>query len=197
MSPLQNIPFPSNSFDAIYAIEATLHAPSLAAVYSEIYRVLKPGGIFAVYEWVLTPSYSPAILKHRSIRHCIEHGDAIPHLATQSEALSAMRTAGFTLTRQEDLAQKGDTIPWWYPLAGEWKYVRTWSDALTVLRVARWGRLAFMGLLKGLEKVRLCPGGTAKAAETIEIAAQSLVEGGREGIFSPMYLMVGSKGKRG
>ena len=106
-----------------------------------------------------------------------------------------MQTAGFTLIRQQDLAKKGDTVPWWYPLAGEWKYVRTWWDALNILRVARWGRLAVIGLLKGLEGVRLCPGGTARAAETLEVAAQSLVEGGREGIFSPMFLMVGRKEK--
>lgn len=44
------MPFPDNSFDAVYAIEATVHAPSLAGVYTEIFRVLKPGGTFGVYE---------------------------------------------------------------------------------------------------------------------------------------------------
>ena len=47
---VQHIPFPDNSFDAIYAIEATVYAPSLARVYAEIFRVLKPGGRFGVYE---------------------------------------------------------------------------------------------------------------------------------------------------
>ncbi|KAF4625069.1 hypothetical protein G7Y89_g13099 [Cudoniella acicularis] len=101
------IPFPDNSFDAVYAIEATLHAPSLAGVYTEIHRVLKPGGTFALYEWVTTPKFEPENPVHRSIRLRIEHGDAIPHLATQDEAESAMRTAGFTLTRSDDLADKG------------------------------------------------------------------------------------------
>ncbi|MCJ1479177.1 hypothetical protein MMC13_007861 [Lambiella insularis] len=188
-----NIPFPSNSFDAIYAIEATLHAPSLAAVYTEIHRVLKPGGTCALYEWVLTPSFSPSNPLHRSIRHRIEHGDGIPHLATSAEAVAAMREAGFTLVRSDDLADKGDKVPWWYPLAGEWRYVRSWWDAVTVFRVARWGRVMVMGFLKGLEGVGLCPGGTARAAETLEVAAKSLVEGGQEGIFSPMFLLVGRK----
>lgn len=31
--------------DAVYAIEATVHAPSWEGVYSEIKKVLKPGGI--------------------------------------------------------------------------------------------------------------------------------------------------------
>ena len=38
---------PDNSFDAVYAIEATVHAPELEGVYREIFRVLKPGGTFA------------------------------------------------------------------------------------------------------------------------------------------------------
>lgn len=62
-----------------------------------------------------------------------------------------------------------------------------------MLRVAKWGRMAVIGMLMGLESVSLCPRGTARAAETLEVAARSLVEGGREGVFSPMFLMVGRK----
>ena len=49
--------FPDNTFDAVYAIEATVHAPSLEGIYSEIFRVLKPGGVFGVYEWLMTDNY--------------------------------------------------------------------------------------------------------------------------------------------
>jgi sterol 24-C-methyltransferase len=41
------IPQPDNSYDGIYAIEATCHAPDKVGIYSEIYRVLKPGAYFA------------------------------------------------------------------------------------------------------------------------------------------------------
>ena len=162
-------------------------------MYTEILRVLKPGGRFAVYEWVLTPSYNPSDPSHRSIRHRIELGDGIPHLVTQSEAVNAMRDAGFSLLREDDLANKSDKVPWWYPLAGERQYAQSWWDTLTMLRTAKLGRLAVIGLLKGLETFGLCPGGTAKAAETLEVAARSLVDGGRAGVFSPMFLMVGRK----
>jgi sterol 24-C-methyltransferase len=36
--------FGENSFDAVYAIEATVHAPTFEGVYGEILKVLKPGG---------------------------------------------------------------------------------------------------------------------------------------------------------
>ena len=47
--------FGENSFDAVYAIEATVHAPSWEGVYGEIMKVLKPGGVVS-----LTTSYIPA-----------------------------------------------------------------------------------------------------------------------------------------
>merc|ERR1711959_131993 len=55
------LPFPDNSFDGVYAIEATCHAPNREGVYSEILRVLKPNGVFATYEWCLTDVYDKDI----------------------------------------------------------------------------------------------------------------------------------------
>ena len=46
--------FPDNTFDAVYAIEATVHAPSLEGVYSQIYRVLpRFEETFAIYSIVI------------------------------------------------------------------------------------------------------------------------------------------------
>lgn len=38
------IPSGNETFDAVYQIEATAHAPSKEGVYAEIFRVMKPGG---------------------------------------------------------------------------------------------------------------------------------------------------------
>ncbi len=37
------MPFPDNTFDKAYAIEATCHAQKLEDPYREIFRTLKPG----------------------------------------------------------------------------------------------------------------------------------------------------------
>lgn len=50
-----NIPKEADTFDAVYQIEATCHAPDATACYKEILRVLKPGGVFSGYEWVRLP----------------------------------------------------------------------------------------------------------------------------------------------
>ena len=38
-----------NSYDGVYAIEATCHAPDKIGIYSEIFRVLKPGSNFNIF----------------------------------------------------------------------------------------------------------------------------------------------------
>lgn len=62
-----NMSFPGNSFDAVYAIDATVHAPSIKGMYSQIYRVLKPGGTVGIYEWVMTDCYDDNNPDHRAI----------------------------------------------------------------------------------------------------------------------------------
>ncbi|KAH9774422.1 cycloartenol-C-24-methyltransferase [Citrus sinensis] len=62
------MPFPDNSFDAVYAIEATCHAPDAYGCYKEIYRVLKPGQCFAAYEWCLTDAFDPNNQEHKKIK---------------------------------------------------------------------------------------------------------------------------------
>jgi len=38
-----------------------------ADCFREVYRLLKPGGLFAVYEWAMTPLYDPNV-RHRGRR---------------------------------------------------------------------------------------------------------------------------------
>jgi sterol 24-C-methyltransferase len=185
--------FPDNSFDAVYAIEATVHAPSLEGVYSEIFRVLKPGGIFGVYEWLMTDEYDNNNTEHRKIRLGIEQGDGISNMVTISEGLAAIKAAGFELLHHEDLADRPDPIPWYYPLAGDWKHMTSPWDVFTIARMTWWGR-GLVHRFCGLgETVGLIPKGTQKTADSLALAADCLVAGGAKKLFTPMYLMVGRK----
>jgi sterol 24-C-methyltransferase len=185
--------FPENSFDAVYAIEATVHAPSLQGVYEQIFRVLKPGGVFGVYEWLMLDNYNNDNPRHREIRLGIEQGNGISNMVPVSEALRAIKAAGFELEYHEDLAKRPDATPWYYPIAGEWKHMGSLGDIFTIARMTWWGRglvHRFVGLG---ETVGLIPKGMQKSADNLALAADMLVAGAKEELFTPMYLMIARK----
>jgi len=185
--------FPDNSFDAVYAIEATVHAPSLEGIYSEIFRVLKPGGVFGVYEWLMTDKYDNDNPHHREIRLGIEQGDGISNMEKIEVALDAIKAAGFQLEHNEDLADRPDEYPWYWPLSGDLKYMQSIWDFPTLVRMTHWGRGLVHRFVGMLETVRLAPRGTQKTADSLALAADCLVAGGKEKLFTPMYLMVARK----
>lgn len=185
--------FEDNSFDAVYAIEATVHAPSLEGIYSEIFRVLKPGGVFGVYEWLMTDAYDNNNPDHREIRLGIEQGDGISNMEKIEVALAAMKAAGFELELNEDLADRPDEFPWYWPLSGELKYMQSIWDFPTLVRMTKIGRGIVHKFVGALEMINLAPRGTQKTANSLALAADCLVAGGREKLFTPMYLMVGRK----
>jgi sterol 24-C-methyltransferase len=187
--------FPENSFDAVYAIEATVHAPSLEGVYSQIFRVLKPGGVFGVYEWLMTDNYDNENPHHREIRLGIEQGDGISNMVKISEGVAAIKAAGFELVLNEDLAKRPDATPWYYPLAGDFSMMGTLWDIPTIFRMTRLGRGITNKLVGFLETVGIAPGGTQKTATSLAVAADCLVAGAKEDLFTPMYLMVARKPK--
>ncbi|KAI5794387.1 S-adenosyl-L-methionine-dependent methyltransferase [Peziza echinospora] len=185
--------FPENTFDYVYAIEATVHAPSLEGIYGQIYKVLKPGGTFGVYEWLMSDEYDASNPEHRAICHGIEVGDGISNMVKISEALRAMKAVGFEIEFNEDLALRGDKVPWYYPIAGEVKYTRTLADVFTIFRMTRLGRAAAHKLIGLMEMVGIAPGGTQKTADHLAVAADALVAGAKLNLFTPMYLMVCKK----
>ena len=185
--------FPENSFDAVYAIEATVHAPSLQGVYEQIYRVLKPGGVFGVYEWLMTDRYDNSNPHHRSIRLGIEQGNGISNMVRISEGIAAIKAAGFDLEVHEDLAERSDARPWYYPLDGDFRHCSSVGDLFTIARMTWWGRGAIHRVLGAAETVGVIPKGTQKTADSLAKASDNLVLGGKEKLFTPMYMMIARK----
>ncbi len=61
------MPFGEARFDKAYSIESTCHAPDVSKVYGEVFRTLKPGGLFACWEWIVTDKYDSSNKMHRQI----------------------------------------------------------------------------------------------------------------------------------
>lgn len=182
--------FGPNSFDAVYAIEATVHAPSWEGVYNQIKQVLKPGGVFGVYEWCMTDAWDPSIPEHKSLAHRIEIGNGIPEMRSLSRARKAMQSVGFEIEHEEDLADRPDDVPWYYPLEGDIFKAQTAWDLLTVWRMSWSGKIVTHWGLWFIEQVGIVPKGTWEVGETLKIASDALVESGQKKLFTPMYLAV-------
>ncbi|XP_019159346.1 PREDICTED: cycloartenol-C-24-methyltransferase 1-like isoform X1 [Ipomoea nil] len=176
------MPFPDNNFDAIYAIEATCHAPDSVGCYKEVYRVLKPGQCFAAYEWCMTDSYNPDSLEHKKIKSEIELGNGLPEIRLTTQCLEAAKKAGFEVVWEKDLAEDSP-IPWYLPLD-------TSHFSLSSFRLTAVGRLVTRNLVKALEYVGIAPKGSQRVQDFLEKAAEGLVAGGKKGIFTPMYFFV-------
>ncbi|KAJ5962315.1 hypothetical protein N7501_007256 [Penicillium viridicatum] len=162
--------FPDNSFDAVYAIEATVHAPSLEGIYSKIFR-----------------NYDNDDLRHRAIRLRIEQGNGISNMERISVALDAMKKAG------EDLADRNDELPWYWALSGDLRCTQSLWDLPTLIRMTHVGRGLTHGIVGALEMIGVAPKGSRKTADSLAEGADCLVAGGKEKLFTPMYLMVGRK----
>ncbi|KAJ2735116.1 Delta(24)-sterol C-methyltransferase [Coemansia sp. BCRC 34962] len=187
-----DMPFADNTFDAVYAIEATCHAPVLKGVYSQMYRVLKPGGYFAIYEWCLTDKFDQSSELHRKLALDIEHGDGIAKLFGTDVALQAAKDAGFEIEIVSDIAHEttiGNEIPWYsYLDVGMIDF-----SGLQGFARSHIGRKFTSSAVKILEKVGIAPEGTVKVQDVLTTAADSLVAGAKIEIFTPMYLIVGRK----
>ncbi|KAL1363920.1 hypothetical protein HN51_012089 [Arachis hypogaea] len=179
------MPIPDNSFDAVYAIEATCHAPDAYGCYKEIYRVLKPGQCFAAYEWCMTDAFDPNNQEHKKIKAEVEIGDGLPDIRSTTKCLEALKQAGFEIIWEKDLA-KESPVPWYQPLDKN-------HFSLSSFRLTAVGRFFTRNMVKALEFAGLAPKGSLRVQDFLEKAAEGLVEGGKKEIFTPMYFFLARK----
>lgn len=182
--------FGPNSFDAVYAIEATCHAPSAAGIYGQIQKVLKPQGVFGVYEWCMTDIYDKSNAEHRRVAHGIEVGDGIPEMRDIKVTRAALKEVGFSIERDEDLADNDDPLPWYYPLEGDLRKCQSLWDVFTAWRMTWFGKLTTQTAVSVFERIGLAPKGTHDVGEQLKIAGDALVDGGKTKLFTPMMLFV-------
>lgn len=45
-------PFPDETFDIVFSKDAMIHIPDKPALYTEVLRVLRPGGVFVASDWL-------------------------------------------------------------------------------------------------------------------------------------------------
>ena len=178
-----DLPCADNHFDAMYSIEAVCHSPDRLQAFREIFRTLKPGGKFVIFDWVLTELFDTADARHTDIRKRIEYANATPDLFTAQEQIECIGSAGFEILQANDRALNSDSeTPWFMSLEGR-------DFSLTSVARTPAGRAFTASFTRVLEWLRLAPQGTSDTAKMLNIAADALVEAGQLGIFTPCFLV--------
>ena len=176
------IPKPDASFDAVYQIEATCHAPDAVGCYSEIFRVLKPGGVFASYEWCLTDAYDPTNAEHRRIRQEILIGNGLPTARTCEDVLTAMKKAGSGDSGGAGFGENRGHLFGYEPI-DPYRAWRPWRDFWS-FKTTIWGRAVTHYLVWFLETVGIAPKGSMGVSGFLKKGADGLVAGGKAGIYT-------------
>jgi sterol 24-C-methyltransferase len=177
-------------FDVAFAIEATCHSPNRVQCFSGVNRLLKKGGVFVGYEWVVLPEkgFEQSNPDHLRIKEGIEVGDGLPTLATAVQVNKSLEDAGFEVVECFDANANMHSefeVPWYETLNG--------SFTLSGFRMTRLGRVCTHALVTTLEFLRIAPKGTVRVSALLNATAIDLVDGGKKEIFTPSYFFLARK----
>ena len=184
----QKIPWADGTFDVAYAIEATCHSPDRVQTFGGVARVLKKGGLFAGYEWVMTDKYNPKDKNHVRIKEGIEVGNGLPTLVDPSVIIDCMQKAGFEILDSYD-ANRGqhnsNEIPWYETLNGKM--------SVSGFRMTHIGRMCTHTMVWFLELFRIAPLGSTRVSALLNATAIDLCDGGKLQVFTPSFFFIGRK----
>lgn len=134
----------------------------------------------------MTDRWDPSIPMHKELAHKIEIGNGIPEMRHIAKARAALKNVGFEILHEEDLAERPDAIPWYYPLEGDLTKAQTFWDLFMCWRTSSSGMFVSHYGLWLLEALRAVPMGTWEVCETLKIAGEGCVEGGRTKVCSSL-----------
>lgn len=160
------LPFPDNSFDAAYIVQANAYAHNFTALMGEVKRVLRPGGIFSDLAIVTLGKYDPHNETHVRMAGEAKRVGVIPVWRSEQYYLDGCTKNGFSVRVNENL--------------GHHEMMQAATDFFTPLG-------DFVGLL---HKVGLVGEKIVASMDRMNQHAQALIQGDRDGLFTTNYWIV-------
>ncbi len=104
------LPFVSNAFDAVYEFGALSYAKNLTALAHDIYRILKPGGKFALLDWAVL-NYSSDNPEHRQLMKQVKPLIGAIGNPSIKDYETSFQEAGFKILKSENPSIDGLQAP--------------------------------------------------------------------------------------
>jgi len=118
LGEIENIPVADNFVDVVISNCVINLSPDKQRVFSEIYRVLKPGGRLAIAD-IIAEKELPDCIKNDETMYC----NCIGGTATVKELESWLKNAGFDNIKFERVTDSRRCIEEWIPEKGAVEYV--------------------------------------------------------------------------
>jgi ubiquinone/menaquinone biosynthesis C-methylase UbiE len=103
-----SMPYPNDTYSHEYCCEVTQYTLDLSVLFDEVYRTLKPGGVFVIATWCYNED-KPINRLREIIEPINTHYASTMH--SNAAYKDALITSGFKITHDEDRTE--DLIPYW------------------------------------------------------------------------------------
>ncbi|MGH7195351.1 MAG: class I SAM-dependent methyltransferase [Candidatus Saccharimonadales bacterium] len=105
-----DLPFSDNSFDGVYTMETLVHAPDYRQALAELYRVLRPGGKLALFEYSITPEAGLSKIDKSALERIrqvnkVASMPAFNHFEHRSFK-PKLEAAGFSHVKEEEITER-------------------------------------------------------------------------------------------
>ncbi|MEM9044338.1 MAG: class I SAM-dependent methyltransferase [Pseudomonadota bacterium] len=91
-------------FDVVFVVEALCYSTDKKTVFSEVMRVLKPGGVFVIYDGYADRRIATRSEDEMRAARLLERGMAVPRFEPYDEVKAAAKAAGFKLHAEQNLS---------------------------------------------------------------------------------------------
>ena len=177
-----------DAFDAGYAIESTCHAQNKQRAFAEIFRVLKPSALLWGQEMCLTNSFDPNNTLHGRLKQELMRGIALHDIATFQDVSETLEAVGFEVLEANDFANTEElSVPWYGPMDSRYGSIGN------LVRRTPLGRAAIGWVIRFSEMIALFPRDAHKVLQLMDRTADAYVNGGKEGVFTPLYCFLARK----
>lgn len=103
----EKFPFPDNTFDGLYNIQALSYSIDYNHVFGEIFRVMKPGAKLSFLEWFIYDNYDANNATHVELMRRNKAIIGAVYNPTTKDMTDALKKVGFDIVVDENASIDG------------------------------------------------------------------------------------------